>query len=650
MLAKARSDSIARRAALSAPAKFLPRLLLCSGLPRASLLTMIDRLGRIGDTAAEKNEVYLRLLDPSTSSEWDIGRVGHRREVSRKLLGRLSAYLRLNEVSCQQGESQVSTAFLDWLSDTCKTQYQKPKKAKPKKGKAIASPSASSLAQASSLLATLTGEDLGLGVPVKNLLEKPSDKTDFVSSVETAADLPSVGDSMESTTATIESAVEKHEWRRLDLWLQDNLFDLQTNDTATDGKRNALAVSIQLLQSLRNKSRNETGLQSIALKWIPLLSVSRGSIELWQLLFSSAECPAASVADTLVSRCIKSWSQRHATSCCDWIISKSGPISEEYNLSHMVRFLVSTSGLSSIQIEGLPAADGTVTGASWYKSADSVRAASVLALECSKLETDCHSENRDVQHWVALLLLLAAQGKEQLHSVSNAILQGNPGSETNANGAAQQAAMLRLYLCHPNEMSLSNPAIRDVLTKATKEHGKDWLSWRSSTDDHLLGILFGVTTGDLKLARPLSDLARKHPLLILRLLPQMTRFAQADGAIGVKTTGDNRGVVYGRSLLGPREARIAGRAVQVTTRHWGFNYTEPIWVRRTCLPIHRQCFACSHLCHFSFQPGNVVGCRIVGASGSPVYLWSFDRIARFSHRVPGTRVGPTAATYCRQGR
>lgn len=95
MLAKARSDSIARRVALSAPVTYLPRLLLCSGLPRASLLTMIDRLGLLGESALDMDMTFRELLAPSASSQWDIGRMGQKKEISRKLLGRLSAYARL---------------------------------------------------------------------------------------------------------------------------------------------------------------------------------------------------------------------------------------------------------------------------------------------------------------------------------------------------------------------------------------------------------------------------------------------------------------------------------------------------------------------------------------------------------------------------
>ena len=145
MLAKARSDLIARRAALTAPTGFLPRLLLCSGLPRASLVTMIDRLGKMGEASDDRESMFSQLLIPSATSQWDIGRLGHRREVARKLLGRLSAYLRMNNISSRKEDATISTSFLEWLSRECSTK-EKPRKSKKQKTK-VGAPEMSSLAK-----------------------------------------------------------------------------------------------------------------------------------------------------------------------------------------------------------------------------------------------------------------------------------------------------------------------------------------------------------------------------------------------------------------------------------------------------------------------------------------------------------------------
>ena len=136
MLARSRSDFIAKRAALTAPNGFLPRLLLCSGLPRASLQSMIDRLGKLGDQSKDVDKLFSQLLVPSATSQWDIGRLGRRREVSRKLMGRLSAYSRMYNLS--DLEEEISFTFLDWLSKSCGS-AERSRKGKPKKGKILSS-------------------------------------------------------------------------------------------------------------------------------------------------------------------------------------------------------------------------------------------------------------------------------------------------------------------------------------------------------------------------------------------------------------------------------------------------------------------------------------------------------------------------------
>jgi hypothetical protein len=117
LLAKAQSDVVARRASLSAPVRFLPRLLLLSGLPRGSLIAMVDRLGRLGDNNPGIDTQYSRLMSPLGSNEWDVGRVGTRRALARRLLGRLDSYFRLYDVRTSKVET--SFRFVEWLSQQC---------------------------------------------------------------------------------------------------------------------------------------------------------------------------------------------------------------------------------------------------------------------------------------------------------------------------------------------------------------------------------------------------------------------------------------------------------------------------------------------------------------------------------------------------
>jgi hypothetical protein len=577
MLAKARSDSIARRAALSAPTEFLPRLLLCSGLPRASLLTMIDRLGRLGDTDTEKDAVYLQLLDPSASSEWDIGRVGGRSDISRKLLGRLSAYLRLNEVSSTPGEAEVSTTFLDWLSEICKSNYRKPKKPKHKKGKAVNAISVSSVANVPSILSTLFEEELDHGLPTSELRKESTDMPDFVSIDGPPSTLSKHDDSMALIKSLIGTAVDRKVWRRVDNWLQQNTHHLQMKSAVldTDNGFAMVDIAIQLLQSCRGMKLNDEGLQSVILKWIPVLSRSQGSDELWRLLFSQTDWPPTSLVDSLLSMCMASWSQLHVSSCCDWIISQNGSeVSGNYSIVRMVRFLVSTSRQTSVQVETLSEVSMKRSQPSWFTFKASVIAATSMALECARQES---CSETGLQPWLALLLLLAKDGNEYLTIVCDAVRHQMSVSETKEDRGVFQAILLRLYLGHPYKMNLGTAGTRNLLTGAAEVHADVWVNWRSCLDDRLAEMLLAVTAGDLKLAKPLSDISRTHPLLTLRMIQSMTTFLQGDATIDNEMEGESRGVVRGQSLSGPCEAIISGRTVQVTIRHWGSSYTEPVW-------------------------------------------------------------------------
>lgn len=90
MLCKAKDDTIGKKAALAVPERFLARLLMSSGLPKASLMAMVDRLGNLGANMEDKSLIFGKLLLPSASSEWDIGRIGKQNDIIRRLVGRLS--------------------------------------------------------------------------------------------------------------------------------------------------------------------------------------------------------------------------------------------------------------------------------------------------------------------------------------------------------------------------------------------------------------------------------------------------------------------------------------------------------------------------------------------------------------------------------
>jgi hypothetical protein len=117
---------------------------------------MVDRLGRLGDDEPGNDEPYRRLMSPLGSDEWDIGRVGTRRELARRLVGRLDSYFRLYGVSPSEGT--VSFRFVKWLSHQCVwSQSQPTKKSRKTTATKLISPSSP---QKISVLCQVSEDDL----------------------------------------------------------------------------------------------------------------------------------------------------------------------------------------------------------------------------------------------------------------------------------------------------------------------------------------------------------------------------------------------------------------------------------------------------------------------------------------------------------
>jgi len=584
MLAKARSDLIAKRAALSAPLFFLPRLLLCSGLPRTSLLTMIDRLGRLGDSSPERDEVFLRLLVPSASSEWDIGRVGHRRDVSRKLIGRLSAYLRMNKVPLGDDNAEVSMSFLKWLSEECMSNIEEPKALRQKKPKSVSAPVClSTLKHASSFLSTFASEESLEEASTSKQDGENFDEKAFVTHGE-GTEVPRIpGNVKGNAKPFIDLCLKDSHAQELGSWLETLYVKAQPKIglRSEEDDVDFVDISVELLRSYQSLEFRHSWMTKIILKWVPLLTRDAGNRELWRLIFGKDDKPTCSTTeiDSLLTRCMASWSKSHILSCTDWIISVGERVPAECRCDRVANFLLLTSERSSIQIERFSASS---YNSSWGCSEHFVSCATAVALECfgqSDDETKGRLSNRNVvPSCLSLLLLLADCGRKQLRCVSDSVMQQLPGEKDKARRHALEAALLRLYLCHPFWMDLSSAAVRTALLHASESHARCWNEWRSTMDDQLDDMIDGLRRGDVRLTRPLCEFSRKHPLLILRKCKGIIAVLKDDALRGSGSDGDIRGVVQGQSLSGPLEARMYGRNVHLRSRHWGYNYTEPLWV------------------------------------------------------------------------
>lgn len=589
MLAKGRSNTIARRAALTAPTGFLPRLLLCSGLPRASLLTMIDRLGKLGDASEEQDSVFSRLLIPSAASEWDIGRLGGRRDVARKLLGRLSAYVRMNDVSFSNEDMKISTSFLAWLSKECSAS-EKPKKQKSKSKSKAAAKGLATLAEASTVLDTL-GDAGGLAVTdfFGDGADENCEMDDFRPFVEIQSGL-GVSDEHddEKLRSQVKVAIEENQPDRLMMLLEKALEGSTRGVLEGSGESSKLtSLAALALETFLKLEHKQGSITRIVIAFLPSLSRFSGSPELWKIVFSKHDGDVDDLLNSLLCKFMESWCAGHVAACYEWLLSAGKATdASKFCAPRVIRFLVLCSGQQSVNMDGFSAKITVKCVENWGKSEDFVGASVAFAFDAMKEATasgfhpSLVSRN-DLPDWLVLVLALAKCGRVQMKYICETILKRTSKPSDELSLPLLRAVFLRLYVANPHGMSLATAMIRSLLMEAAQEYSVSWKDWRSPLDDQFQDMLDAVTSGTgQRLVRPLCDMSKKHPLLILRKSDIMTDFLDRDAAVGSHSRGTKelRGVIHGQSLAGPLNAVVSGKLTKVHVKHWGYSYTEFIWM------------------------------------------------------------------------
>ena len=588
MLAKSRSDFIAKRAALAAPTTSLPRLLLCSGLPRASLLTMIDRLGKLGEKTADANKTFNQLLVPSASSEWDIGRLGHRREVARKLFGRICAYLRMYNIVQLDIESVISFSFVEWLSDMCHSS-QKSTKMKVKKPKLAPATIFASIESATSLfdkIPTHTANGSERISSVTPMDADTSDMTEFIGFENKKGVSPptSTGDA-KSIEHFLRRNFEENKPDTLDRWLCQSFYD-QPLPLKRKWGHSVKAVptlgneelSLLLLQCYVQLERKVEGIASTIVKWIPKLTSSRGSPKLWRILFADGQKPAF-MWDNLASRCFQIWNHGHLTECRRWILSDD--TKEKLDLVKVVRFLIQASTLTTVHVECFEDLPVAVEDLTWGKTEETVRSATGIALDCL-LSNDFENRLRsrsDAPECLVLLLLIARLGRNQVHFVSGAIGKRIENNDKHAN-CLLLLSLLRIYTYFPLSMNLGAATLRSSLMEAVEISADDWLSWRSPLDDSLQEMLDTALSNapSQRSIQSLIDTAKKHPLLLLRKLDKMEIILENDAmVVDNEFMSDTVGLITGQGLNEPLSAKANGKKMKINVKHWGYSYREHVW-------------------------------------------------------------------------
>ena len=557
LLAKSRTDFIARRASLSAPTKFLPRLLLCSGLPHSSLITMIDRLGLLGFRSDDANKIYKDLMMPSATCDWSISHIGGRKELARKLIGRLSAYLKHDNGSALEG---ISKTFLVWLSEECTNQA--PEKSKKKQQRRLKSanqpltPNAlSSLSKAGSILTGLSRNDsiedfdLGESDSIPKLAIRPSLKM-------YEDELPS-SDNAGRVLVFVRDCIEDDQVEKLESWIGEAL----ANQTVS------LKAGIIIDKLVEVGGEASAGLNQLILNWLPRL-VTSSPMKGWSAIFMSKW--KETIGDELVSRCALSWCANDIRACSLWASTLSDEERHGLDPHQLVNFLVMTN---TAQISTSDTFGGCMYNI--VSAADQgVGMATKLAILCSRSDTSETIEARNaVPSWLQLLTEVGKKSKKTMGEIIHVLLNEigiYPDNEP------LKSALLRLYCLFPTMVNTGNAVLRNIIVEGCKR--STWLDWRSPLDAQIEDTLRTMRVSPCqRLAQGLIDLAKMHPLLILRTLRAMRQVLEADGMYdGPNRTGRSR--VWGENLNGPAEALYHEKAVKVKVQHWGYMFTDSLWV------------------------------------------------------------------------
>jgi hypothetical protein len=92
-------------------------------------------------------------------------------------------------------------------------------------------------------------------------------------------------------------------------------------------------------------------------------------------------------------------------------------------------------------------------------------------------------------------------------------------------------------------------------------------------------MLNTLSSGETRVMPNLADLCRRHPLLILRKLPFMSRLLQEDAALPYSDYKVKREVINGQDPSGSLEVNFhEHKRVTLRIHHWGYSYMETLWI------------------------------------------------------------------------
>ena len=553
---------------------------------------MVDRISSLGSASSDVSTAYRNLLLPSASSEWDIGRVGTAEDIARRLLGRLSAYLRAGTL-----DHASSRSFAEWLHNECR-RSPTPTFHHSKKPKSATSNMIEALPVPSSVLSSLQGptpagkgENIGPSVDASEL-------DGFISERELHPSVTAASNILEK----IELAFFKESPREL----HEVLEEYTSKEDEPECSRTDIVL--QFCEQIKNLPSKPRWAVTAILYWLPVMSCDANSVELWSTIFAKQGDLVTLFLDELILLCTQAWSETHLRNCAKWIISLDQELLGILSARRLADFLVKTCSLSPPEQPFL--ADGSSlldTAPEWGNSeahASSLVNICILAADEDPGGQHPHLNNRNsVPSWLTLLEMLGNRGKRQLDYATEAILLYQKEHANSPGMPLLDGAILRLYFLQPTRMNLGSSPVRAALLRASVARARTWTHWRSSLDDLLEEAISSLSfvresnvaastatstanLGRLPWSRVLLDHARRHPLLILRKTARFLDILEEDATVpSFDRVSTSSGRIDASPLVGPAEARwMSNSVVRVHIKHWGFSFTEQLW--NTVLDIY----------------------------------------------------------------
>jgi len=576
---------------MCAPDVFLPRILLCCGLPQSSFLSMIERLDKLGESSTDADKCFSILLAPSTAPDWGVGYNLKRDIITRKLYGRVKAY------SCFLDKSRRSSEFVQWLANQCQPKGNKTSKGSVKK-RTNGHRNASVLNLVTGIVQTMDTEVPPLPIP-------PNGTNSAL--LHLHQHLSAFDESMASKDAIvcIQNCVINNDIRGAEAVLEmiyapslnkhEDFGDLDGHDK--------MKVANELLALLHASAEFQQDLHRIVLRWIPLLT--HGADRSFFTLFFSRCQDTKDISpeirrtkNSLVIRCLASWSLDEIKTCQSWVLEQLRTKSEApYCAASLLRCFLHRSSFS--MIGGVFTVEDS-TGLNLPHTAIDIQNTELLttlalsvAEERSK-ETLASSKNWKTEDWMILLLLIGNQSKEHLARLISTMLVDKYQLSDWAD-AILPRVLLNLYATFPADMNLSDPNIREMLVNASAKLHNEWLEWSTPLDDQVSSAIQNLDITVLPTQQQLViDFIKMYPLFAIKHVSGLLRILKADAM--AKSRHDierGRQSVNYPSLVTNSDSRLT----QVTVLHWGSSFSEPLWVAALDILLsfpEQVLFSCGH--------------------------------------------------------